>query len=323
MFTHTFEEYIQIQKALSIETTGFDNMQTRAAVKNFQLRMNLPGTGIIDDLTYQKLLNIMPTIKDKEIKKEIIMDQHVDISATTDLSETRPNIIRPITLIEKYLSNDQYCRDPVTKYEYIFIHHTSGWDNPLNTVSDWQADTRGKIGVQYVIGGKSIKNDSTTDYDGKIVKCIPDNFWAYHLGSTTTDGINPYMHKNSIGIELCNFGYLTKNNSSFKTYTGADVDSSQVIDLKFKFRGYQYWHNYSNKQLESLNGLLKYLISKYNIDVNSGLKSFIHTSPITAFDYNPMAAAGKIKGILSHTNVRKDKTDVYPHPKLIQMLLDL
>ena len=45
-----------------------------------------------------------------------------------------------------------------------------------------------------------------------------------------------------------------------------------------------------------------------------------------AFGYFPEAAQGKVQGLLSHTNViteRGGKFDVYPHPKLIEMLKNL
>lgn len=321
MPTLTQESYIEIQKFLGIAQTGMWDLYTSAAVKNFQLRMNLPGTGVLDDITYNKILKFIP-------KQEINMEpKQEDFRGTTDLSEqlaTKQVVIPPMVI--NYLPSNQYCTDKVIKYEYIFIHHTSGWHDPKKTVQDWASDSRGRIGVQYVIGGKSIKDDITED--GKIVKCIPDNYWAYHLGSTTADGINPYMHKNSIGIELCNFGYLTKKGSKFITYTGAEVIEHNVIDLGYEFRGYRYWHSYSDKQLASLEQLLKYLIVTYNITTNFGLPGMIRSnvdpkhlaSNAYAFDYYPNATAGRVKGILSHTNVRKDKTDVYPHPKLIELL---
>jgi hypothetical protein len=39
-------------------------------------------------------------------------------------------------------------------------------------------------------------------------------------------------------------------------------------------------------------------------------------------DYQPLANEGG-EGIWSHTNFRKDKFDIYPHPKLIGMLQSL
>ena len=46
-------------------------------------------------------------------------------------------------------------------------------------------------------------------------------------------------------------------------------------------------------------------------------------SPKDAFDFNEDAYYGKIKGLYSHTSVRKDKFDMYPCPMLVEMLINL
>jgi hypothetical protein len=42
-----------------------------------------------------------------------------------------------------------------------------------------------------------------------------------------------------------------------------------------------------------------------------------------AFEYSEDANLGNIKGILTHGQVRKDKSDVFPQQELITMLLSL
>jgi hypothetical protein len=37
------------------------------------------------------------------------------------------------------------------------------------------------------------------------------------------------MHKNSVGIEVCNFGYVVNG----KTYAGAKVDESQIVEITY------------------------------------------------------------------------------------------
>ncbi len=56
------------------------------------------------------------------------------------------------------------------------------------------------------------------------------------------------MHKNSVGIEVCNFGYVVNG----KTYAGASVVDSQIVKLAKPFRGHTDWHRYSDKQIEVL-----------------------------------------------------------------------
>lgn len=305
-----------IQQGLGIEETGEWDDATIAALKNFQMRMKISPNGIPDIYTITELVKRTGIIINEEQPKDSNIE---DLDITTDLMET------PMKIIEKLLPPDQYNSDLVKKFDYIFIHHTAGWDNPEKVVDDWASDERGRIGVHYIIGGQSITNKFTND--GKIIKCIPDYNWASHLGSQSKDGISFVMHKNSIGIELCNFGYLTKIGLNYFTYSNTKVDPKQVLDLGYKFRGYQYWHNYSDLQIESLKLLIKKLGDQFKIDITSGLKKWLvglsSTEYHKAFEYSPDATAGKIKGLLSHTNVRKDKTDVYPHPKLIQMIMSL
>ena len=46
-------------------------------------------------------------------------------------------------------------------------------------------------------------------------------------------------------------------------------------------------------------------------------------NPEIALEFNEKAYYGKVKGMWTHTNTRKDKFDIYPHPKLIEMLQSL
>ncbi len=47
------------------------------------------------------------------------------------------------------------------------------------------------------------------------------------------------------------------------------------------------------------------------------------TLGVPAFEFNNDEYNGKIKGMWTHTNIRKDKFDLFPQPNLIDMLLSL
>ena len=309
----TKEQICKIQSVLGFEQTGVLDNNTKAGIKNFQLKMGYSASGELDAKTYEAFA--------KRYDLSTVKIDSEDIDASTDIEETDA----AFEVHEFMLSKDEY----VTEYgrikgrKQIFIHHTSGWNDPYATIKSWENDTRGKIGTHYVIGGINVKtNDSS--YDGTVVKCIPDDYFGWHLGSTSKDGINFEMHKTSIGIEICNFGYLTQKNGKFYTYTGQVVADKYVEDLGFKFRGYQYWHKYTDEQIESLHRVLQMLNKKYSIDLSKGLKERLKTmTPEKAFELSSDAVSGKISGILSHTNVRKDKTDVSPQKKLVEMLKNL
>jgi len=68
---------------------------------------------------------------------------------------------------------------------------------------------------------------------------------------------------------------------------------------------------------------LKHLSFKHDIDLNVGLKTWVSTFEDGAFEFNEKAVAGEIKGLLSHTNVRKDKYDVFPQKEMIELIKSL
>jgi len=215
----------------------------------------------------------------------------------------------------------------------IFLHHTAGWNNPYRVVDQWAADSRGKIATEFVIGGQDIRNNNA-QYDGEIVQAMPEGSYAWHLGTGNNE-----MHRNSIGIEICNFGYLTKggyftqvngvrtwipkNESKFYTYVGTEAHPNQVVQLSAKFRGYEYWHKYSENQLHALKALLLHLRDKYNINLKNGLPQLIQQRGVSAFDHLDRERCYQEKGVWSHTNVSAVKTDVFPQEELIELLLSL
>ncbi len=306
----TKNDICKIQNVLGFEENGVLDEHTKAGIKNFQRLLGLPATGELTPETF----NAFSKRYDLE-SIEISLD---DCDASTDLSET--DIAYEIN--ELLLSKDEYVTEygKINSRKHIFLHHTSGWNSPYDTIKGWETDTRGKIGTHFVIGGINLKNGDSK-FDGEIVKCIPDNYFGWHLGSTSKDGINFEMHKTSIGIEICNFGYLTEKNGKYFTYTGHQVPSKYVEDLGFKFRGYRFWHKYTDAQIDALEHILKMLSKKYSIDLSKGLANrLLSMSANDAFEYSKDAVSGKLTGILSHTNVRKDKTDVSPQKNLVEML---
>lgn len=294
------EKVKEIQIALNLDPTGTYDRMTEAAVKNFQLKnldKGLQATGVADPDTL-----------------EILLQEEY----TTDTAERRD--VKDDLVIEKYhLPAKEYRSDsPTPDKKFIFLHHTAGNPNPYNVIDGWRTDTRGRIATQYVIGGSDPR--SGDQYDGVILEAFPDPFWASHLGN-----VSSYLHSHSIGIEICNWGPLTERNGKFYTYVNRPLPVSQVCTLKQPFRGFKHYHNYTDEQIESTRKLLLFLSKKHNIDLGKGLKHWINTlkSDILPFEYFTDAVAGKVFGLLSHTNVRKDKTDVYPHPKLIKMIKEL
>lgn len=301
------EEIKIVQKKLKIPETGIMDEFTQAAIRNFQTKRGIIATGLLDNPTKEALQ---------------LNDGNID-----------SDLMRSVPIKKYFLPKGEYFQGP-TKKQYIFLHHTAGYNNPFAIVDMWAKDPIGPIGTQYLIGGLHPSNDDDT-YDGEIVQCFNDENYAWHLTIGNTE-----MHRNSIGIELCNFGWLTKggyrdlktkkwidkSTESFYTYTGLALSKYQVVDLGFEFRGYRYYHKYSDVQLNSLSFLIKDLGQRLGIDIYTGihkrLKSGEHPSKV--FDFWQDAKNGKIKGLLTHANVyQSGKWDLSPQPNVIDMILSL
>ena len=279
-----------LQEVLGLRVDGDFGSVTERSVIKWQLENGLLGDGIVGPKTMDAM-GIMST-------------------DTTERFYTTPNGL----LINKYyLPKGEYKEGPTNK-EYLFLHHTAGWHNPYKCIDSWARDSRGSIATEFVVGGQSIKGDDSR-YDGEMLQAFPDGGYGWHLGKNGSR----HMHTHSVGLEMCNFGYLTNG----KTYVGTRVDESQIVRLDKPFRGYTEWHRYSDCSLESTRDLILYVADRDNIDVRDGLVRGIHKDGVKAFEFNEDAYYGKVKGLLTHTNTRKDKTDLSPQPELIDMLLSL
>ena len=288
-------DIINAQRLFHLQPTGMIDPLTESAIRNFQLKNDIPVTGDLDGIT-----------------RNLMFSNTGEDDISTDLSETFDDFIQ-----DYFLPEGEYINTRTNK-EYLFLHHTAGWNNPYSTIDMWARDNRGRVGTHYVIGGINPRNLDES-YDGVTLRAIEDDYYAWHLGA-----VDKYMHKHSIGIEVCNFGYLIKKGNGFYTYVNTKVHESQVIKLGYKFRGHKYWHKYTDKQIESLRNLIIYLTNKFGISTYSGLQERLKVmSPKDAFEYYDDARHGEVKGILSHTSVRRSKYDMFPQDELVDMLLSI
>lgn len=279
-----------LQEFLGIDTDGIFGKGTEKAVKKYQKENNLVADGIVGPATIE-LMGIVSTDNFEGVyipSNDLIIHKH-------------------------YLPKGEYKEGPVQP-EYLFLHHTAGWNNPYNTIDRWGRDDRGCVATEFVIGGQSIRGNDIK-YDGEIVQAFPEGNFGWHLGNNGSRS----MHVNSVGIEVNNFGYLKDG----KTYVGTVADESQIIELDEPFRGYKTWHKYSDEQIESLRKLIIFIANRDNIDVRAGLPSLIKQHGAKAFEFNEDAYYGRIKGLWTHTNTRKGKFDMSPQPKLLEMLINL
>lgn len=212
------------------------------------------------------------------------------------------------------------------KKKTIYIHHTAGGNRPDWTIAGWNADKTKKgdqlrVATAFVIGGIST-TDKDAKWDGVICKCFPEEKWAHHLGTTAVNNVQ--LNKESIAIEICNYGPINKSaNGLFLNYVNKPVPKEMVVELAKPFKGFKFYHKYSDKQIAALKELLIDLSARFSIDLKSGLQELLNQKKgMDAFGISKDALAGK-PGLWTHTNVRTDKFDCSPQDNLLTMIQSL
>lgn len=286
------QEVVELQQALEIEVDGIFGAGTKAAVEAYQQENSLVVDGIVGPQTLAAIR---------------------EANATTDNSEKVYSPYEGLVVNKYFLPKGEYKEGPTQK-EYLFLHHTAGWNNPYFTVDGWAKDNRGAIATEFVLGGRSVKGNDDR-YDGELVQCLPEGGYGWHLGKNGSQ----HMHTHSVAIEVCNFSYAVGG----KTYVNTPIAADQLVMLPEPFRGHSQWHAYSDKQIETLRLFILWIAERDSIDVHDGLVAVIKEKGAKAFEFNEDAYNGKIKGMWTHTNTRKDKYDLFPQPDLIDMLLSL
>lgn len=284
------KEVKTLQEFFSITADGIFGKGTELTVKKWQMDNGLVSDGIVGPKTWDAMG-----------------------LATTDNSERSYTTDNGLVINRHFLPKGEYKEGPI-KPEWLFLHHTAGWNNPYKCIDSWGRDSRGTIATEFVLGGQSVRGNDDT-YDGVMVQAFPEGNYGWHLGKNGSQK----MHVNSVAIEVCNFGWI-KNG---KTYAGTSVAESQIVILDKEFRGHKTWHRYSDEQIEALRKLILWVGERDGIDIRAGLPSLIKEKGADAFEWNENAYYGKVKGLWTHTNTRKDKVDMFPQQELLDMLTSL
>jgi peptidoglycan hydrolase-like protein with peptidoglycan-binding domain len=146
-----------LQDYLDIKVDGDFGPNTEKAVKEFQRKKALVFDGIVGKDTWAAMGYI-----------------------STDLSENKEEA-KGIDIIQYHLPAGEYVKQR-TKKEWIFLHHTAGWDNPKRTIDAWAKDKRGPVATEFVLGGQNIKTVDKSN-DGVLVQAFPTGFYGWHLGT--------------------------------------------------------------------------------------------------------------------------------------------
>lgn len=189
------------------------------------------------------------------------------------------------------LNDNQYYHE-VSEKKRIVLHHTAG--GTAKSSIDWWNQKPDRVSTPYVI-----------DRDGTIYETFDPKFWAYALGINQASA-----EKKSIHIELANYGWVNKIGGKFYNPYGKEL-KSEVVQYKDKHRGHLYYEAYTEEQIASLIYLIKYLDERFKLGI-------VHSDIYQFWHYNLSSS----KSLISHTTVRRDKSDIHPQPELIQAIYD-
>jgi hypothetical protein len=275
------QEVIELQQALGIHADGIFGSGTKAAVEDYQRENGLSVDGIVGPQTFAVIR---------------------EANASTDNSEKVYLPSEGLVVNKYFLPKGEYKEGP-TKKDYLFLHHTAGWNNPYATVDGWAKDDRGTIATEFVLGGRSVKGNDDR-YDGELVQCLPEGGYGWHLGKNGSQ----YMHTHSVAIEVCNFSYAVNG----KTYVETPITQEQLVTLPEPFRGHKQWHAYSNKQIETLRLFILWIADRDSIEVRDGLVAEIKKKEPRHSSLMTRPSTAKLKGC-GHTPTLGKINSTYSH----------
>jgi N-acetyl-anhydromuramyl-L-alanine amidase AmpD len=196
--------------------------------------------------------------------------------------------------------------DTIHEKKRIVLHFTAGHlRGDLNQLS--QADYA--VSVPFVIAR-----------DGTIYQLFSSKYWSHHLGMKSNNPQKIY-DRESIGIELSNYGCLTKVEDHLETCYSRifnkqknrpnpvdiychESDLSAYQEIETPFREASFFASYTAVQLDSLVLLIRWLSTQYSIP-----RQLLPTED----RYRTNKSARDFRGILSHVNYRDSgKWDIGP-----------
>jgi len=134
----------------------------------------------------------------------------------------------------------------------IIIHYTAGSSasSSIKTLT-----TKGTQASAHIVVGR----------DGEITQLVPFDTIAWHAGKSEYEGRKSF-NQYSIGIEIDNAGLLTKEGNTYKSWFGKEYPKEEVVEgIHRNGNKTQYWHKYTDKQIQAVKELCSTLTEHYCI----------------------------------------------------------
>lgn len=185
----------------------------------------------------------------------------------------------------------------------ICIHHTVG-GSARSTFNWWTMD-KAMVGTAYIIA-----------HDGTIHEVFDPAAWAWQFGLKWNREDKIRFEKRFIGIEIASEGGLIEHEGNLYCFDRVSdrtrKNRNEAFDYGQDFRGYRYFDQYEQAQIDSLTELITHLTDEFNIPKQT---------PDGHFKYYGDWLKD-FEGIIGHTMVRKDKSDPLPDISLWNTIMD-
>jgi N-acetyl-anhydromuramyl-L-alanine amidase AmpD len=200
------------------------------------------------------------------------------------------------------LQPTQYFAEETPKNQ-ILMHFTAG-STVAGAIATWNRDPL-QVGTAFLV-----------DRDGSIYQAFDPKYWAYHLGVTAAAGNTRHrFDRQSIGIEMINWGRLTQDERGFlynwqrdpaRPGRGklTDTEALGALTLAQPYRGGRFWQAFPPVQLAAVRELVHSLCKSFAIPLQI-------PAPANRLTCDPRFA-GAFRGIVGHQMYLADKTDPGP-----------
>lgn len=140
----------------------------------------------------------------------------------------------------------------------LVIHYTAS--GPGSDIAGYFARPAARVSAHLVIRR-----------DGTVVQCVPFDVVAWHAGkskwTSRTGRSHSGLNAHSIGIELENWGPLSRAGSGWVSWTGVPVKADKVVEARHKFgRPDCGWELYPAAQVEAAIEAAQAICREYGID---------------------------------------------------------
>lgn len=276
------------------KVSGYYNQNTLMAVSNFQKHVGIKVTGEVNSHTWSKIINF----NNKPINKNEI-DNKLVIVTKNDLK---------IYDVKEEVS---FYNEETTKKTILVSNTGFGYD-PNLIIKYWKPIYKSETEIlnkssHFIIGRSS---NITTKWDGIVLNTFDDKYWSYPYHKDIDS-------KSIISIDICNYGPLIKIDDNFYSSGGCLVDKDEVVELDYL--GYNYYHKYTDNQIESLRKLIIYLQLKHGLHIERGNYTELGFQPFYTkkwfINYQP-----KLSGLKTKNNFTLDILGLSPQDSVINML---